>query len=204
MTMKFHFTYRKLYQSVDKLEAVLFRTVDLLSTVDLLQYFKGRFLIFASFHQELLRITNGWLLQIFLHLFDNFLHSRYNLNKTKKMKFELLIVCYVSFLNSLMIERQRKDRIFGVTKKNCERIIFGKMRNNFCICGKENSTFSSRKKSDQYKCNAGEYLGRYFEILKILSFAINNEKIMLKLLIVTFLFHVFILKTMCFHFFNPA
>ena len=78
------------------------------------------------------------------------------------MKFELLIIYYVSFLNSLKIERQeKKDIIFGVTKDDCENTLFGKKKVNYCVCKKRNDTFFSGK-NDQYKCNNEKYLGRLF------------------------------------------
>lgn len=124
-----------------------------------------------------------------LHLFDNFVYSRYNLNKTTKMKFELLIICYVSFLNSLIIKRQEKDRIFGVKNDSCEDILFGKKKVSNCRCSsKKNGTFLSGE-NDHYKCNNEEYLGRLFWILKVLLFVINDAKTIQNLLNVTFIFH---------------
>ena len=75
------------------------------------------------------------------------------------MKFELLIIYYVSLLNSLTIDRQKNDRIFGVTKDHCKDTFFGKKRSKFCVCSKKNVTFLSGE-NDQYKCNNEEYLGR--------------------------------------------
>ena len=79
------------------------------------------------------------------------------------MKFELLIIYYVSLLNSLTIERRRNDKIFGITEDACEDMLLENKRDknkiNFCKC--ENGTFLSRD-NHQYKCNNEEYLGRLF------------------------------------------
>ena len=77
------------------------------------------------------------------------------------MKFVLIIIYYVSFLNSLTIERQeKKDGIFNVTEDSCENILFGKKKDNYCVC-KGSDTFCSGK-NDHYKCNNEESLGRLF------------------------------------------
>ena len=77
------------------------------------------------------------------------------------MKFELLIIYCVSFLNSLIIKRKGKDKLFGVTKEYCENMIFGKKQKGFCGCYKNNDTFLSGE-NQQYKCNNEKYLGRLF------------------------------------------
>ena len=78
------------------------------------------------------------------------------------MKFELLIIYYVSFLNSLIIKRQKSDRIFGVEKDYCQDMYFGKKKGMDCECSfKKNGTFFSGE-NDHYKCNNKESLGRLF------------------------------------------
>lgn len=47
----------EIVHNVEKLEAILARTADLLSAVDLLRYFTWRFLIFASFYELLIIIV---------------------------------------------------------------------------------------------------------------------------------------------------
>ena len=102
------------------------------------------------------------------------------------MKLELLIIYYVSLLNSLIIERRWNDRIFGITEDQCEDISFWKKRKYFCECSKKYGTLLSGE-NDQYKCNNEGYLGRLIWILKVL-FVINDGKTMQKLLIVRFTF----------------
>ena len=77
-----------------------------------------------------------------LHLFDNFVYSRYNLNKTTK--------------------RQGKDIIFGVENDDCKNMLWEKKKGGGCVCSfKKNGTFFSGE-NDHLKCSNEEYLGRLF------------------------------------------
>lgn len=155
--MKFRFTYGKLYLEVEKFENILVRTLDLLSTSAIL------YMVFSCFGFFKWAVDNRNVLIItdLVHVFYYFVHFRYNLDKTRTMKFELLITFYVSFLNSFEIERRGSDRIFGVTDEQCEDAFFGKKKKKICACYKGNSTLLSGK-NDQYKCNNEEYLGTLF------------------------------------------
>ena len=87
------------------------------------------------------------------------------------MKYKLLIIFCVSFLNSLTVKRRRSyDKIFGVSKEKCENIFDGEDEGNVCECSEEKSTFLSHD-NDQYSCRNKTYLGRLLHFLKLVLFA---------------------------------
>ena len=67
------------------------------------------------------------------------------------MRYELLIIFCVSFLNSLTVERRRSyDRIFGVSDDKCD-MFYGHEEDNTCECSEDKkNTFLS---TDKYHCS---------------------------------------------------
>ena len=86
------------------------------------------------------------------------------------MKYILLIIFCVTFLNSLKVERRRSnDRIFSVSEEKCENIFDGDEEDNICKCSKKKSTFLSLG-NDQYSCRNKKDLGRLLHFLKLVLF----------------------------------
>lgn len=90
------------------------------------------------------------------------------------MRYELLIIVCVSFLNSLTVERGRIDKILKVSANQCENTFKGEDEEDFCECSEGGNTFLSQNNT-QYRC--GRCLGTLLHFLKLLLFENKNESL---------------------------
>ena len=89
-----------------------------------------------------------------------FFYSRHKLDMRETMRYELLIIFCISYLNSLTVERgSNYDRIFSVSDDKCGNIFYGEKEDNICECSEDNNTFLSTEKG-HYSCSSEVELGR--------------------------------------------